>query len=101
MLLSTKIRITSDHNCLVQRAKAKEYNPLSWRERSGFGASHGPISQRDPYDVYIGHRTMNPNLLLITDRADLARLQAQMLVHSGIKVSVLNRTIAINKMGAA
>jgi len=44
---------------------------------------------------------MNPNLLLITDRNDLARLQAQMLVHSGIKVSVLNRTIAINRMGTA
>ena len=44
---------------------------------------------------------MNPKLLLITDRADLARLQAQMLVHSGIEVSVLNHTIARNKMSAA
>lgn len=44
---------------------------------------------------------MNPKLLLITDRSDLARLQAQMLVHSGIEVSVLNHTIAKNKMSAA
>jgi DNA-binding response OmpR family regulator len=32
---------------------------------------------------------MNPKLLLITDRADLARVQAQMLVTSGIEVSLL------------
>lgn len=44
---------------------------------------------------------MNPKLLLITDRSDLARLQAQMLVHSGIEVSVLNQAIAKNKMSAA
>jgi len=44
---------------------------------------------------------MIPNVLLITDRPDLARLQAQMLVHSGIKVSTLNRTIAIHKMSMA
>jgi len=44
---------------------------------------------------------MNPKLLLITDRADLARLQAQMLVHSGIEVSVLNHTLAKNKTSAA
>ncbi len=44
---------------------------------------------------------MNPKLLLITDRSDLARLQAQMLVHSGIEVAVLNHALAKNKMGAA
>jgi DNA-binding response OmpR family regulator len=44
---------------------------------------------------------MNPKLLLITDRTDLARLQAQMLVHSGIEVSVLNHTIAKSKLNAA
>jgi DNA-binding response OmpR family regulator len=44
---------------------------------------------------------MNPRLLLITDRADLAKLQAQMLVHSGIEVSVLNHTLAKNKPNAA
>ena len=40
---------------------------------------------------------MNPKLLLITDRADLAKLQAQMLVTSGIEVSILIHTIAKNK----
>jgi DNA-binding response OmpR family regulator len=44
---------------------------------------------------------MNPKLLLVTDRSDLARLQAQMLVHSGIEVSVLNHTIARSKMSAS
>jgi DNA-binding response OmpR family regulator len=44
--------------------------------------------------------SMNPKLLLITDRADHARLQAQMLVHSGIEVSVLNHTIARSRMNA-
>ena len=44
---------------------------------------------------------MNPRLLLITDRADLAKLQAQMLVHSGIEVSVLNHTIARSKMSVS
>jgi DNA-binding response OmpR family regulator len=44
---------------------------------------------------------MNPKLLLITDRSDLARLQAQMLVNSGIEVSVLNHTIAHSKLGVA
>jgi len=44
---------------------------------------------------------MNPKLLLITDRDDLARLQAQMLVHSGIEVAVLNHTLARNKTNTA
>lgn len=44
---------------------------------------------------------MNAKLLLITDRADLARLQAQMLVHSGIEVAMLNHTIAKSKASAA
>jgi DNA-binding response OmpR family regulator len=44
---------------------------------------------------------MNPKLLFITDRVDLAKLQTQMLVHSGIEVSVLKHIIARNKMSVA
>src|SRR5690606_11836059 len=36
-------------------------------------------------------------LLLITDRTSLARLPAQMLVHSGIETSVLNSAVAKKK----
>src|SRR5688572_1009251 len=44
---------------------------------------------------------MNPNILLITDRADLAKLQAQMLVHSGIDVSLLSHLLIQNKTDLA
>jgi DNA-binding response OmpR family regulator len=44
---------------------------------------------------------MNSKLLLITDRDDLAKLQAQMLMHSGLDVTILNHTLTQNKKGAA
>ena len=44
--------------------------------------------------------TMNPKLLLITDRTDLARLLAQMLTHTGIDVSIVDYVIARNKKSA-
>jgi DNA-binding response OmpR family regulator len=40
---------------------------------------------------------MNPKLLLITDREDLARLTAKTLVHSGIDVALLDHTLAKSK----
>lgn len=41
----------------------------------------------------IHYSEMNPKLLLITDRVDLAKLQAQMLVTSGVEVSILLHTM--------
>ncbi|MCC6453462.1 MAG: response regulator transcription factor [Caldilineaceae bacterium] len=41
---------------------------------------------------------MNPSLLLITDRTSLARLPAQMLVQSGIEVSILSDAVAKKKV---
>jgi DNA-binding response OmpR family regulator len=42
---------------------------------------------------------MKPKVLLITDRADLARLLAEMLIHTGIEVTLLNHTIAKSMTG--
>ncbi len=44
---------------------------------------------------------MNPKLLLITDRTDLARVQAHTLVCSGIEVAELNYAMAKTKLSAA
>jgi len=44
---------------------------------------------------------MKPKLLLITDRSDLAKLQAQMLNHSGIAVSIIDHTVASDEMTVA
>jgi DNA-binding response OmpR family regulator len=44
---------------------------------------------------------MNPKILLITDRPDLARVQAHALVCSGIEVAELHHTIAKTKISVA
>ena len=44
---------------------------------------------------------MNPKVLLITDRPDFPQLGAQMLVLSGIKISVRDHNIANNEISAA
>src|SRR4051794_14549742 len=43
---------------------------------------------------------MHPKLLLIIDRADMVRLHTQLLIDSGMRVTVLNHTLAKNQTSA-
>jgi DNA-binding response OmpR family regulator len=46
-------------------------------------------------------KKMNPKILLITDRADLARLTAQALIQSGIEVVLIDHTFVRSKSSSA